>query len=337
MTSARKRMKIIHHQRKQLPSHFSIERLFDDIRGNMPSDCEAACCAAPEASRGIFPRIRNVRHARQCPGDIHHIVGDSHYLAFGLPGKKTVLTIHDCAALKRLSGLRRALLKYFWFVGPMRRAGAVTVISETSKNELRKHVGALADKAEIVPNCVSDAFIPMPKEFDEAEPVCLQIGTKWNKNVERVAEALRGIRCRLEIVGELSPAQRSCIGRHGVPYREFGRVSGHELAGIYQRCDFVVFVSLYEGFGLPVLEAQATGRPLITSNLSSMPEVAGDGALFVDPYSSESIRDAVLRIIHEPGLRAKLVLKGFKNVEKFRPAMIAERYVGIYRRLRAGA
>lgn len=327
---------MIHHQRKQLPSHFSIERLFDDIRGNMPPDCEVTCCTAPEASRGILPRIRNVRHAGECPGDVHHIVGDSHYLAFGLPGKKTVLTIHDCASLERLSRLRRALLRYFWFAGPMRRAGAVTVISEATRNELRKHVGMLADKAEVVPNCVSNTFVPMPKEFDGAEPVCLQIGTKWNKNVERVAEALRGIGCRLEIVGELSPAQRSCIERHGVRHRELGRVSGHELAGIYQRCDFVVFASLYEGFGLPVLEAQATGRPLITSNLSSMPEVAGDGALFVDPYSPEAIRDAVMRIMHEPGLRAELVSKGFENVERFRPAMVAERYAGVYRRLKSG-
>lgn len=326
-------MKVIHHQRRQLPSHFSIERLFDDIRGSMPSDCTVEVCTAPNASRGIFPRIHNVRHAGRCGGDVHHIVGDSHYLAFGLPGKRTVLTIHDCAALERLSGLRRALLKYLWFTGSMRRVRAVTAISEETKRALKKHVGVLADRVEIVPNCVSNAFVPFPREFNEIRPVCLQVGTKSNKNLERVAEALQGVGCELVIVGELSASQRNRLAHCGIRYRELGHASAGALIEIYRQCDFVMFVSTYEGFGLPILEAQATGRPLITSNLSPMSDVAGGGALLADPFSVASIREAVVRLIREPNLRADLVHRGFKNVEKFRPAAVAERYAEIYRRL----
>ena len=75
-----------------------------------------------------------------------------------------------------------------------------------------------------------------------------------------------------------------------------GRLTDGELVEAYRRCDMVVFASLYEGFGLPILEAQAMGRPVITSNFRAMREAAGDGALLVDPYSVEAIRDAVLRI-----------------------------------------
>ena len=384
-------MKVLHHERKRLESHFSIERLFAAIRRHMPADCKVSSCPAPEASAGILPRWRNVRHAAKQQADVHHIVGDSHYLAFGLPPEKTVLTIHDCAALNRLRGLPRALLKYFWFTGPMRRAAVVTTISQASKDELRKWVGPLADKVVVVPDCVFGEFAYDPKPFNEECPVVLQVGTKWNKNVERVMEAVEALQpegltgrrgCRLEIVGTISADRHTadglrheegvsvgrCFGvseetRHekewprkgaggateedlkptdlklkttaGLPVvHELGRLTDEELVEAYRRCDMVVFASLYEGFGLPILEAQAMGRPVITSNFGAMREAAGDGALLVDPYSVDEIRAAILRIKNEPGLREELVRKGRENAERFRAEAVAERYAEIYRRLK---
>ena len=326
-------MKVLHHERKRLASHFSIERLFAEIRRHMPADCEVTSCPAPEASAGILPRWRNVRHAARQQADVHHIVGDSHYLAFGLPPEKTVLTIHDCAALNRLRGLPRALLKYFWFTGPMRRAAVVTAISQASKEELRQWVGALADKVTVVPDCVFDDFQYAPKRFNKKAPVVLQIGTKKNKNFERVAEAVATTGCQLHVVGDLEPEQRALCGRLGIPYCALGVVSDEALVQAFRRCDIVVFASLYEGFGLPVLEGQAMGRPVITSNISSLPEAAGEGALLVDPYSVDEIRAAIVRVVVDEGLRASLVEKGLKNVERFRPEAIAARYAEIYKKV----
>jgi len=166
-------------------------------------------CPAPYASAGVIPRVHNMQHAARQMADVHHIVGDSHYLAFGLPPEKTVLTIHDCGTLTRLAGLKRALLKYLWFTGPMRRAAVVTTISQVSKDELHKWVGSLADKVVVVPDCVFGDFVYDPKPFNEERPVVLQVGTKWNKNVERVMEAVAGTGCRLEVVGELSEEQKA--------------------------------------------------------------------------------------------------------------------------------
>ena len=335
-------MKILHHERKRLESHFSIERLFAEVRRCMPHDCEADSCPAPEASAGIMPRWRNVRHAARQMADVHHVVGDAHYLAFGLPREKTVLTIHDCGALNRLSGLKRALLKYFWFTGPMRRAAAVTTISQASKDELRRWVGALANEVVVVPDCVFSEFAYAPKPFNEECPVVLQVGTKWNKNVERVMEAVAGTGCRLEIVGTLERDQetkrlrdgKTNRSKEGEPrVRELGRLKDDELVEAYRRCDMVVFASLYEGFGLPILEAQAIGRPVITSNFGAMKEAAGDGALLVDPCSAEAIRDAILRVKNEPGLREELIAKGLRNVERFRAEAVASQYAQIYRGL----
>jgi glycosyltransferase involved in cell wall biosynthesis len=95
----------------------------------------------------------------------------------------------------------------------------------------------------------------------------------------------------------------------------------------------VVFASLYEGFGLPILEAQAMGRPVITSNFGAMKEAAGEGALLVDPYSVEAIQEAILRITREPALREDLIAKGLRNVERFRAEAVARQYAGIYRRM----
>jgi glycosyltransferase involved in cell wall biosynthesis len=366
-------MKIIHHERKRLASHFSIERLFAEIRRHMPADCGVTLCPAPEASAGILPRYRNVRYAARQAADVHHIVGDAHYLAFGLPPKKTVLTIHDCGALNRLTGLKRALLKYFWFTGPMQRAAVVTTISQASKDELRKWVGPLADKVVVVPDCVFGEFAYDPKPFNEECPAVLQVGTKWNKNVERVMEAVAGTGCRLEIVGKLGKAghsrakrdrqleelseaiklekinrdifyaedlgAKSCSDRQSSSepepsgVRELGRLTDEELVQAYRRCDMVVFASLYEGFGLPILEAQAMGRPVITSNCGAMREAAGYGALLVDPYSVEAIREAVLRIKREPALREDLIAKGRENAERFRAEAVAARYAELYRNL----
>ena len=97
--------------------------------------------------------------------------------------------------------------------------------------------------------------------------------------------------------------------------------------------DLLVFVSTYEGFGLPILEAQATGRPVITSNVLSMPEVAGDSACLVDPFDVSSIRKGILKVINDPAYREKLIKRGFENVKRFQPDKIAEQYADIYRGL----
>ncbi|MEO5714666.1 MAG: glycosyltransferase family 1 protein [Luteolibacter sp.] len=328
---------ITHHQRLPYDGQVSIERLFGEIRSQLTAECRVSEATSPFPSKGLLSRLRNLLHARRQRADVHHIVGDVHYLAFGLPPPRTVLTIHDCAALNRLTGWKREILRYFWFTGPMRRAAVVTTISETTKNELLKWMGPLAEKVVVVPNCVGSEFTASPKPWPENEPLCLQVGTGWNKNVERVAEALRDTGCRLEIVGRLTDSQRMAINATGVPWRELGRISDEELVAAYHRCDFLMFASLYEGFGLPILEAQATGRPVITSNLSSMPEVAGEGALLVDPMNPLSISNAVKSVISDATLRSRLIRDGFENVTLYRPESVARRYEAIYRKCLANA
>jgi len=328
-----KTIRVMHFQRLPMAGYVSIERLFDSLRVSMPNDIECAVHVSPRFSKGVWSRFVNLRAAKREAGPINHITGDVHYLAFGIPGRGSILTVHDCAALNRLRGIEREILRYFWFTGPMRRAAVVTTISETAKNELRQWVGPLADRVKIIPNCVPSGFVFTPKEFSREAPLVLQVGTAWNKNVERTIAALQGTPCRLEIVGELTPEQRRVAEGSGVVYRELGRLSDVELMAAYRRCDLVLFASLYEGFGLPIVEAQAIGRPVITSNRSSMPEVAGEGAVFVDPESVSEIRSAVLAIVQQPDLREQLVAKGMSNAKRFQPQAVAAQYAALYREL----
>jgi glycosyltransferase involved in cell wall biosynthesis len=99
----------------------------------------------------------------------------------------------------------------------------------------------------------------------------------------------------------------------------------------------VLFPSTYEGFGLPIIEAQQTGRPVITSNISPMKEVAGNAACLTDPFSVQSIREGVLKVIQDDDYRNTLVRNGFNNAQRYNPEKIANEYFLIYQRLMASS
>ena len=264
-------------------------------------------------------------------GDVNHITGDIHYITIFLDKKKTVLTIHDCGFMDHPNRLARVVLYWFWLKLPVMRCHTVTVISEATRQEVINYTSCAPEKVKVVPNFVSDGFKHKPKAFDHREPIILQIGTKHNKNIPRLARALQGIACKLFIVGKPRLGDENALRQHSIAYEWRANLSEHELLLAYQQCDLLTFVSTLEGFGLPIVEAQAVGRPVITSNISAMPEVAGKGACLVDPYDVTSIRGGVLKVIEDAQYRNNLVEKGLENVKRFRPQTIARQYEQLYR------
>lgn len=312
---------------------FSIERLFDDIRAAMPEDCRVAVWTCRHPSSGLLPRLKDMWAARAAQGDVNHVTGDVHYLVLLLDPRRTVLTVHDLVLLGRLSGVKRFVLWLFWYWLPVRRSRVVVAISETTRQALLASVRCDQAKVRVIHNSVSAEFQPAPKTFDTGCPRILQIGTKPNKNLERVAAALEGLSCRLVVVGELTPPQEDVLRRHGIAFDNRVGLSREELLAEYVAADLVLFASTYEGFGLPIVEAQAVGRPVVTSNLSSMPEVAGEGACLVDPFEAASIRAGVDRVIADEPYRQGLVDRGFANAARFSAAAVAERYAALYREI----
>jgi glycosyltransferase involved in cell wall biosynthesis len=327
-------MKIVFFQRKpQAGANFSLEGFFEGLRAALPSRNEIEVSICSRFSRGIFTRLYLIIEAWwRARGDVFHVSGDVHFLTYLLPRRKTVLTVLDVGFMDRTSGLRRALLRLFWLTLPCLCAARITVISEATKKELLKWVRIPKDKISVIPVFISDAFqvSETPKQFNTKSPVLLQVGTKPNKNLERVIDAIEGKIWVLEIVGILTDQQRVLLNAKGIKFRNSVSLSESELVARYQQCDVVVFASTYEGFGMPILEAQATGKPVITSKILSMPEVGGEGACYVDPFRVDSIGAGIERIMADREYREDLVRKGHANVERFSRESIAAEYLKLY-------
>jgi len=317
--------------RRPLRAQHSIERLFSAIRKHLPSDIACTPHICSHESIGLWRRLAIILEAARRQADVNHVTGDVHFITLFMRRNSTILTIHDLATLDRLTGLKRWLFRLIWLRIPVRRSRIVTVISTATRDHVRRALGGISADIRVIPDCLCDGFDPYPKPFNTDCPTVLIIGLSPNKNFHRVVQALHGIHCMLRVIGDLTPELAETLMRYEISYTSDSQLTDQAIIEEYRKCDLLVFASTSEGFGLPILEAQAVGRPVITSNVSPMPEVAGDGAELVDPFDTESIRAGILRIIFDEQRRKELVERGFSNARRFSAAAVAEQYAELYR------
>ena len=198
--------------------------------------------------------------------------------------------------------LARWILKLFWLKIPISRAEIVTTIYQATKDELLKFVSCDPAKIRVVYIPVSNRFSPSFKSFNKEKPILLQIGTKGNKNLERLIEAVKDMNCHLDIVGKLDDDLENRLHKYKISYTTSLNISEEEMIFKYQNCDLVTFVSTYEGFGMPIIEANLSGKPVITSNILSMPEVAGSAAHLVNPFDVGDIKYSLIKVIENDAL-----------------------------------
>ena len=314
--------------RKKRTEFNSIENVFDTLSPYL----NTSKIELPFFSKGILPRLKNIFFIKQTKGTLNHITGNDHYLALGLKKKTVILTIHDIEILKRTSGLKRLILKKLWFDWPINKSAIVTTISEFTKAELLQ-LNNYKTPIVVIPNPITLPITYSPKLFNSECPTILHLGVKHNKNLPQLIKALNNVSCKLVIIGKENQTIIELLKKNKIDYTFKSNLSNNEVVLEYQNCDLLSFVSTYEGFGLPIIEAQAMGRPIITSNISSMPEVAGKGALLVDPYNTQEIKDGILNIISNTDLRKKLIEHGLDNTSRFDPKKIADQYNNIYKEL----
>jgi len=324
-------MEIVFFFRNSNKGQHSIEELFANIQMSLPDDVLYQNFIVKYKSKGILRRLINSFQAFLYQGEINHITGDIHYIACFLKKNKTILTIHDINSILNGSWLKRMLIKLFWFTIPVRMVAHITVISEFSKQELLKHISINPQKIRVIHNCISPLITYSPKEFNEDMPSILQIGTKSNKNIPALLNALEGVKCKLIIVGPLSEKQILILNEKKIEYENYCDIEFLELLALYKNADILTLISTYEGFGVPIIEAQAIGRPVITSNIGSMPEVAGDGALLVNPNDVVEIKSQILKIIENETCREELIQKGLNNAKRFNAKIISEEYCNLYK------
>ncbi|MBT4944584.1 MAG: glycosyltransferase family 4 protein [Candidatus Marinimicrobia bacterium] len=323
-------MKVVFIYRKYRTEAYSIEELFHTVAKELGKQVKVI-----EYEVGGRHRILlDVWQLRKMNADIYHVTGDINYLVNLLSSKKTVLTVHDIGHyLFGLKGIKRWLYKWLWLVFPIRQAGAVTSISTETCENIVKHLGITGSRVKVIENCHSAIFKPVEKLFAVNCPVILQVGTKPYKNVPRLVEALKGLRCRLVLIGSLDEEIKQKLAECGIDYENYVGLTHEELYKQYVECDIVSFTSIGEGFGVPIIEAQASGRPLITSDVSPMREAAGEGACLVDPLDVSQIREGVRRIIADSDYRDQLVELGLRNVVRYSPATISDQYLNLYKRV----
>jgi glycosyltransferase involved in cell wall biosynthesis len=219
-----------------------------------------------------------------------------------------------------------------------RRADRILTVSEASKSDILRCFNVPADKIIVIYNAIDPRFLVEPTEGDFARareryqlanPFVLYVGNiKPHKNLERLIDAFDRVRrkgfdhLRLVIIGDqISRYQglRRAVHRHKLHkhVRFLGFVSPETLAVLYRLASVFAFPSLYEGFGLPPLEAMASGTPVLSSNVSSLPEVLGDAALLVDPYSAEAIADGLAQLLSDEALRATLKARGLAKAKQY--------------------
>jgi len=311
--------------RKSNTSFHSIENVFNALIPYL----KVKKVELPYTSAGFLKRWRNIGFVKNLNSNLIHITGHDHYLILGLPRKKTILTIHDIEVLKRNTGLKRYLLKKLWFDWPIKRATYVSTISSFSKNELL-NLNHYKTPIQVIHNPITLPITYTPKAFNEECPTILHIGTKPNKNLNRLLIAIKDIKCKLILIGKLDNVIIKILEKNSINYISKVNLSNEQMIQEYISCDMLSFVSTYEGFGLPIIEAQACGRVVITSNIASMPEIANDGALLVNPLDVRDIKNGINQLINNSKLREELISKGLENVKRFQPEIIANQYQQLY-------
>ncbi|MGQ1787095.1 glycosyltransferase family 4 protein [Saccharicrinis sp. GN24d3] len=374
--------------RKPQAQYFSIEKVFEQVIAHLPEQVEPTIYKLKNGTSGWLGRLKALFEARKNKGDINHITGDITFIALALPKKGLIVTYHDLESLADYKGWRFKILKYLWVTIPVKRARVVTAISYHTKEQLVKWTDCDSSKIVVIPNPLPDEITYSPKAFNKEKPTILIMGTKPNKNVEGILEAVgapsvgltekrprsqiyskesgfhfaqhpvakeslndrregsqqslvnsenepqatchKPSSIRLIIVGKMTEQQQALVDKYKLEVENLVQVPYEEILDAYRRCDMLCFPSFYEGFGLPIIEAQATGRPVVTSNFGAMKEIAGGASLLVCPNNMDEIQQAIDNLIMDEEVRTRLIEDGAKNVARFKAGVVGKMYGEVY-------
>ena len=278
--------------------------------------------------------------------DVYHILDHSYgNLAYILPKNKLVITCHDLIPLK-IEGIKfRARLSFKYYISGLRRARIILARSEATKKDIIKLLKIPEKRIRVL------YFSFDPSNFRRlnhnkakrsyglrGKVVLISVGNFFYKNTLLILKAMKDLKSRydnllLVKIGGFSKEEEDFISENNLKDNVLVKknISNEELNRYYNASDMLVFPSLYEGFGMPPLEAMACGTPVITSNVASLPEVVGDAAIKINPHSVEELKKAIIKIAENKKFRDSLVKKGFRNIKRFSIKEHAEKLEEIYK------
>tara|TARA_B100000787_G_scaffold3888_1_gene2945 strand:+ start:657 stop:1670 length:1014 start_codon:yes stop_codon:yes gene_type:complete len=311
--------------------HFSLENFYLELIKNFQhEDIEFKVKVCPLESRGILNRILITIWAFLNQGDVNHICGDVNFITFFLNKKKTINTILDHASLIRLKGIKRFIYYLLWVKIPVFKSAHIITISNKTKKEILKYSMVNKNKITVSGVCIDSIYKKKVKPFLQRKPKILIIGTSDNKNIKNILMSLTDIDCELIIIGDLTKEYFLILKKFKIKYKNYVALKNKTIYKKYVESDLLLFPSQYEGFGMPILEAQTVGRVVITSNLEPMISVGGNGALYVNPYNVKNINNVIKKVINNKNLRNKLIQNGFKNIKRFNKREILKKHLNCY-------
>lgn len=297
-------------------------------------------------SRNPVWHLRAALHAnRHCDA---FLSTNSYLTVWGLR-VPTVAMVMDLVAFEpRFRPQRRAgLIERVTLPIAARRAAALQCISRSTEADLVERFPAAAGRTHVVPLAADERFRPEgPRATVDDRPYVLGVGTlEPRKNLPRLVEAFASLPAELRgehllaLVGPRGWETEETLGaidRHRELVRMLGFVPDEELPALYRGADLFAYPSLYEGFGLPVLEAMRCGTPVLTSNVSSLPEVAGDAAVYVDPTDTAEIRRGLARALGDSSARSTLARAGLERAAEFSWSRCASNTIGVLEQVSRG-
>lgn len=313
----------------------------------------------PSGHYSFSEQITIPYHVHRIRPDVFHT---PHYVLPIFTPCPSITTIHDCIHLVFPQYLQNRLAHAYAraaFYSATRRARRILTVSETSKRDILRFFRIPPERVTVIYNAIAETFYqPPPADAVERVRERYQLNHRFvmyagnvkpHKNLERLIDAFRQVRAvggyddlTLLVSGsEISKyatlrraVHRSNLHQH---VRFLGYQPEETLAVLYRLADVFVFPSLYEGFGLPPLEAMASGTPVVVSNVSSLPEVVGDAGLLVNPYDAESVAGGIRRVLDNAELRRDLIARGVARARTFSWRASIARVHAIYAEVASGS
>ena len=307
---------------------FSIEKVFKDF--NQFENIEII--NLPVSINNLRNFLKLIVFLLKITNRYIHVTGDVHYVIFILFWKKSILTIHDLNYFEQLSGFKKIIIGFFWFYLPIKFANKIVAISPCTEEQIIRYFPFSKSKITVIPN----SFEPIVRQNENPNNInhkfqILCIGTAFNKNLEILIESIKDFKdVKLIIIGILNVVQKNILISNKIFFSNYSNITTSELESYYTNADMLFFASTSEGFGLPILEAQSIGLPVLTSNISSMPWVAGEGAILVDPFSINDIKSAILEIRNNLDKKELIINKGYENINRFDKKRFLEQYSVLY-------
>lgn len=327
-------MEIVFFHRKKINGAVSIEESFRPLIAEFSKNNVVKEYHVPYHGSSPMKILKNILYIRKhsTKNGVNHITGDIHYGILGLIGRKSVLTIHDDYAISLARwGIMDKVYKWLlWVWLPVCLASAVVCISPATLRRFEKLYKSKKYRLithHTIPSIITESNKPFCKDC----PRLLQIGTEVNKNLETTLEVVKRLRCKLIVLKPMHPEQKEKAVRYGIDFENRFDLPYKEVVAEYQKCDIVLFPSLMEGLGMPIYEAQAAGKPVITTNKEPMNWVAGEGALLLEnPLDEEEYYNAIQKIINDDEYRETLNERGKENAKRFSLKNAVENYMSLY-------